>query len=137
MDGDERTHDDDPVTGAPCRVTSTECPSPPRSGIVSQPVVQLDGLAIVISGRAGSRPGRSRWPRTGRCHRDRLAFAKDLAGLDRLNVELTIDAAELIEGSRNSGLGPAAATLKDDYKGLVTEYGDCVSPPESTADTRL
>ena len=68
---------------------------------------------------------------------DKLAFEKDLAALDRLNVELTIDASKFIEGSRNSGLGPAAATLKDDYKGLVTEYGDCVSPPESTADTRL
>ncbi len=59
---------------------------------------------------------------------DRLAFEKDLAALDRLNVALTIDANKFIEGSRNSSLAPDAAVLKDGYKGLVAEYGACVSP---------
>ena len=59
---------------------------------------------------------------------DKLAFEKDLAALDRLNVELTIEASKFIEGSRNSGIRPPAASLKDDYKVLVAEYGACVSP---------
>ncbi len=64
---------------------------------------------------------------------DRLGFEKDLAALDRLNVALTIDADKFIAGSRNSGLAPAAAVLKDGYKGLVAEYGACVSPPPPAA----
>ena len=58
---------------------------------------------------------------------DKLAFEKDLAALDRLNVELTIDATKFIGGSRNSGLAPDAASLRDDHKVLVSEYGACVS----------
>jgi hypothetical protein len=60
---------------------------------------------------------------------DRLAFGKDLAALDRLNVELTIDASKFIAGMRRSGLAPDAASLKDDYRRLVAEYGACVSRP--------
>ncbi len=64
---------------------------------------------------------------------DRLTFEKDLAALDRLNVELTIDASKFIEGNRRSGLAPDAASLKDGYRRLVAEYGACVSPPGSIA----
>ncbi len=67
---------------------------------------------------------------------DKLAFEKDLAAFDRLNVEITIDANKFIEGSRNSRLAPAASSLKDDYKLLVAEYGACVSPPGPISNGR-
>ncbi len=65
---------------------------------------------------------------------DKLAFEKDLAALDRLNVEITVDANKFIQGSRNSGLVPAASSLKDEYKLLVAEFGACVSTPGSASN---
>ena len=67
---------------------------------------------------------------------DKLAFEKDLAALDRLNVEITIDATKFIEGSRNSHLAPVGSSLKDEYKRLVAEYGACVSPPGAISNGR-